>query len=97
MQLIDILGLFALIITVTYTGFGLPVQIYKNFRTRSTQGLSLSMVILMFCTFSSWTIYGLLNTPPDWYIFLANLIGLLSATIILFQFWIYRLQPHKKR
>ena len=88
METIDIVGLTASIISVIYTGLGMPVQIYKNYSAKSTAGLSLSMMILLFMTLVSWVVYGILKT--DWYIILPNFIGSISVTIIFIQFWLYR-------
>jgi uncharacterized protein with PQ loop repeat len=90
MEVVDIVGTIALIVTLTHTGVGLPIQIYKNFQAKSTKGLSLSMVILLFLTILTWLTYGIVKTPMDWYIILSNSFGFISVAIILFQFWIYR-------
>ena len=70
MEVVDILGWIALMITLIYTGLGLPAQIRKNLISRSTGGLSLFMTVLLFLTFSPWVAYGLVK--PDWYIFLSG-------------------------
>lgn len=88
METIDIVGITASVISVIYTGFGMPVQIYKNYTVKSTAGLSLSMMILLQLTLVSWVVYGILKT--DWYIILPNFLGSISMTIIFIQFWIYR-------
>ena len=95
MEITDIVGTVALIVTLSHTGVGLPMQIYKNFQVKSTEGLSLSMMVLLFVTCCSWLLYGFVKHPMDWYIILSNLIGLLSVSIVLVQFWIYRSARHK--
>jgi uncharacterized protein with PQ loop repeat len=90
MDPVDIMGWIATIITVTYTGYGLPVQFYKNYKMKSTKGLSLSMIIMMFLTFLSWVIYAAMKSPPDHYIMVCNFVGAVGALFILIQFWIYR-------
>ena len=90
MQLVDIVGSIALVVTVLYTGFGLPLQIFKNYHAKSTKSLSLSMMILLILTSCSWVTYGFVRSPHDWYIIFPNSLGFLSGIIILFQFWIYR-------
>ncbi len=87
MEVVDILGWIALIITLIYTGLGLPVQIRQNLIRRSTGGLSLFMTVLLCLTFSSWVAYGLVKT--DWYIIIPNLTGAVCAFVILWQFWKY--------
>lgn len=88
MDTINIVGITASIISVIYTGLGMPVQIYKNYSSKSTSGLSLSMMILLFMTLISWVVYGILKS--DWYIIIPNFIGSLSVTVIFIQFWLYR-------
>jgi uncharacterized protein with PQ loop repeat len=95
MDPIDIMGWIATIITITYTGYGLPVQFYKNYRMKSTEGLSLSMIIMMFLTFLSWVIYAAMKSPPDFYIMVCNFIGAVGACLILIQLWMYR-KPESK-
>ncbi len=87
MEIVDILGWIALIITLIYTGLGLPAQIRKNLLSRSTGGLSLFMTVLLFLTFSTWVAYGLVK--PDWYIVVPNFTGAVCALVILWQFWKY--------
>ena len=88
METIDMVGITASIISVIYTGLGMPVQIYKNYSVKSTSGLSLSMMVLLFMTLISWVVYGILKN--DWYIIIPNFIGSLSVTVIFIQFWLYR-------
>jgi uncharacterized protein with PQ loop repeat len=95
MQLVDIVGSIALVVTVLYTGFGLPLQISKNYHAKSTKSLSLSMMILLILTSSSWVLYGFVRSPEDWYIIFPNSLGFLSGIIILYQFWLYRSKSQK--
>jgi uncharacterized protein with PQ loop repeat len=90
MNPIDIMGWIATIITITYTSYGLPLQFYKNFKKKSTAGLSVSMIIMMFMTFLSWVIYAAMKSPPDFYIMICNFVGAIGAFLILIQFWMYR-------
>jgi uncharacterized protein with PQ loop repeat len=95
MDPVDIMGWIATIITIAYTSYGLPVQFFRNYKKKSTEGLSLSMIIMMFLTFLSWVIYAAMKSPPDRYIMVCNFIGAVGAFIILIQFWIYR-EPRNK-
>ena len=88
MDTISLFGWTASIITVVYTAFGLPIQIYKNYQKKTAEGLSKVMVVLLFFTFLSWTIYAIVK--PDYFILVPNAIGFICQTIILMQFWIYR-------
>lgn len=90
MPLVDIIGTIACVITTIYTSLGLPVQIYKNHQGKSTEGLSLSMMIMSFCTFSSWVAYGFIKAKPDWYVIISNAPGSICIALILLQFRLYR-------
>ena len=89
MKLIDVVGWIAFLITLIYTSLGLPDQIRKNHKNRSTQGLSLPLYVMLLFTFSIWVVYGSLKSPPDWYIVGSNFPGALCVIIILYQFRIY--------
>ena len=88
MQMIDLVGWIASVVTLTYTAFGLPVQIRKNWAKKSTEGLSLFMTIMLFGTFTSWVVYSALKL--DWYILIPNSVGAVGALVILGQFAAYR-------
>ena len=77
MDYITVIGLAA----ATLGGFSLFPQLLKVLKTKSTQDLSLGMIIL-FCTgIFLWLIYGILmeNFP----IIIANSFGFFEALIIL--------------
>jgi uncharacterized protein with PQ loop repeat len=93
MDPVDVMGWIATIVTITYTSYGLPVQFYKNYKKKSTEGLSLSMIIMMFMTFLSWVICAAMKSPPDYYIMVCNSIGAVGVFFIMIQFWMYR-TPH---
>ena len=88
MDSITLFGWTASVITVVYTAFGLPIQIYKNYKHKTAEGLSKIMVVLLFFTFLSWTVYAFIK--KDYYILVPNIIGFFCQTIILVQVWIYR-------
>ena len=90
MNPISIIGWIALSVTIIYTCFGLPSQIHRNYEKKSTQGISLFMIIMLLFTFSSWIIYGFAKNPKDWYIITSNIPGAICISAILYQFWIYR-------
>lgn len=89
-EITDLLGMTALIITTIYTVFGLPAQIISNFKKKTTQGLSLFLMIMLTLTFSIWSLYSYEKRPADWYVFLSNSPGVIFGLVILFQFWLYR-------
>lgn len=90
MNLVDQFGWAAAIITTVYSGFGLPVQVRKNYVSKSVQGLSLTMTVLQLLTFSSWVMYAAIKPVPDWYVIISNAPGALCDVLILWQFALYR-------
>jgi uncharacterized protein with PQ loop repeat len=90
MNIVDTIGLTACIITTAYTSLGMPVQIFQNYKTKSTAGLSLPMMCMALCTFTSWVIYGFVKPSPDWYVIVSNGPGVLCIGCILLQFYLYR-------
>ncbi len=85
---IEILGTTASVISLVYMALGLPAQIWKNFKSKSVQGLSLFMMIMLFLTTTSWVVYAW--PLKNWYIIVSNVPGSVFALIILGQFLIYR-------
>ena len=85
---VDTVGMAAFLISLVYTGIGLPAQILANHRRKAMHGLSLFMNVILMFTFSIWIIYG--SMKADWYIVGSNAPGLACIVIILFQFYIYR-------
>jgi len=74
---------------------GVP-QFYRNFKNRSTYGMSLQMVIMWTCGDVFKTSYFYLrNTPPQFFI-----CGAMQVTVdlcILAQVWIYRENTEKRK
>ena len=85
---VDTVGMTAFVISLVYTGIGLPAQILANHRRKAMHGLLLFMNVVLLLTFSIWIIYG--SMKKDWYIVGSNAPGLACIVIILFQFYIYR-------
>jgi uncharacterized protein with PQ loop repeat len=89
-QLLDtgFLGLGVIISSLILFAIGLPVQIYKNFRRKSVEGLSLPLFLLYFSAYVVWLWYGLrIGELP---IIIPNTLAAPLALILLSQFIIYR-------
>ena len=96
MSLIDALGWVACAITVMYTTVGLLAQIRSNYNSKSAVGLALPMIAMMFATFFSWIIYGVLK--DDYFIAIPNGLGAVFSFILLYQMWAYHYRyPRKYR
>lgn len=87
--LIPIVGVVVACLSIASKTIGAPHQIKKNFKRKSTEGLSLLSFTMSFITYSFWALYGALK--EDWVIFLAHgTLGCLVTGIVLFQFYTYR-------
>ena len=86
----ELMGTFAMIVTILLCCVGLPGQIRKNYTAKSTHGLSLVLFGLQFSAFAAWSTYGFLK--PDYYIVASNVPSVAGVAIILGQFLYYRSQ-----
>lgn len=86
----DVLGCMAMMSSIVYLCFGLPVQIVKNYKRKSTEGLSLLLIVFCACTLILWSSYAWVKDPKDWYILGSNVPGCIFSLALLFQFWSYR-------
>jgi uncharacterized protein with PQ loop repeat len=85
-----VLGWLASFGTIAYLSVGVPFQIHKNFRNKSTKGFSLGLVIFMIVSIVLWMAYAWTKEPKDLFILGSNLPGLLFSLILLGQFYLYR-------
>ena len=90
MELYEIFGWLAVTANIAYTCFGIPIQIHKNYKRKSTKGVSLFMIIFMSLTLLLWTTYAWLKIPKDFFIIGSNTPGFLCTLVLIAQFWIYR-------
>ncbi len=75
---IEILGLVAAVLTTTAF---LP-QVYKTWKTKSTDSLSMSMLLIFVSGVLCWLVYGfLIDSFP---IILANMVTAISGFLLLY-------------
>ncbi|MEK7191903.1 MAG: SemiSWEET family transporter [Patescibacteria group bacterium] len=84
----SVISIAAIIITFLIIVFGIGEQILKNYRRKSTEGLSFLLFLLSFFGWSSWAVYGLVIRDP--LMFVAQSAGALTTVIVLIQFFVYR-------
>lgn len=87
-ELIVVVGASTIVVSVLVKIVGLPDQIRKNHKRRSTEGLSLYFFLLGFLSYVLWTIYGILK--QDWVVMLGQGAGVITMGIITYQIWMYR-------
>lgn len=86
----EIFGLVTLISAVSLSGIGLPMQIYKNYKTK-TATLHFSFVILAGIVYLSRALFAVTNPAGIiWYIFTSDAIGSAASVIIIYQTIMYR-------
>ena len=77
---IELIGIFAAALTT----YAFIPQVYKIWKTKVSDGVSLSMYLFMFIGVASWCFYGYLIGSPS--VFIANIVaGLLQLMIIYFK------------
>ncbi len=75
---IEVIGIIAAVLTT----FGFVPQVFKSFRTKNVEGISLTMYLAMFIGLIFWLIYGFLI--DSFAIKLANIVsGILVFTLIV--------------
>ena len=90
----ELMEIIASIITMLFIMIGLPSQIIKNYRTKSTKGLSVLFFIMSFLTWCSWSAFGYLANSI--FMAVAQGLGAIMTFIIMMQFIIYKKNPGPK-
>lgn len=83
-----IIGLLTTILSVLIKVIGFPDQIKKNYKRKSTEGLSSTFYILSFITYMLWTLHGVLQ--KDWVVILGQGLGIITTGIIVYQIFLYK-------
>lgn len=81
-------GVATTIISILVKVIGLPDQIRKNYRRKSTSGLSVPFFILGLVSYALWTLYG--GLKRDWVLILGQGAGMITMGIIAWQIYLYR-------
>lgn len=84
----EVLGNIATIASLVFVAMGLPDQIRKIYRAKSTEGVSFKTQITLLVCNISWCAYGL--KISNGYILIPNAAGTICVFIIVCQFWVYR-------
>lgn len=84
------IGLLASIAALSTSFWGLPAQIVKNFKNKSSEGLSPSLIISSTISYGLWSAYGWTKEPMDWFIIASQTPGSVLFLVLLFQLYFYR-------
>lgn len=85
---VAIIGILTTVVAVLVKVIGLPDQIRKNHKRKSTEGLSTPFFALGFLSYFLWTLYGSLKS--DWVLVIGQGAGMITMGIIAYQIFIYR-------
>ncbi len=85
-----IIGILTTVLSIAVKVVGFPDQIKKNYKRKSTEGLSVSFYILSFLVYILWVLHGILQ--KDWVVTFGQGLGVVTTGMILYQIYIYRKQ-----
>ena len=83
-----IVGFLTTTLSILIKVIGFPDQIRKNYKRKSTEGLSTWFYILSFVSYSLWTLHGFFQ--KDWVIICGQGLGIVTTGIIVYQIIVYR-------
>jgi uncharacterized protein with PQ loop repeat len=83
-----VVGILTVVIGILVKLIGFPDQALKNYRRKSTSGLSTPFFGLTFLAYVLWTLHGIIQ--KDWVLIIGQGFGIITAGIILWQIFIYR-------
>ena len=86
--LVAILGIMTVVVAILVKFVGLPDQVRKNYKRKSTEGLSVPFFLLGLLSYFLWTLYGLITN--DVVVALGQGAGVVTMGIIAYQIWLYR-------
>ncbi len=89
MEAETILGFVATATGIIVASVGLPIQLLKNYKRKSVEGLSLIFWVLAYVNGWCWFTYAIVKNQPDFFLIVANIPGLIFMTVLLTQFVIY--------
>jgi len=87
-EIIIIVGVLTTIFSLLTKFIGFPDQIKKNYKRKSTEGISFWFFLLSFISYALWTAHGFLQN--DWVVYLGQGLGVITTGAILTQIWIYK-------
>ena len=86
----QIFGIIAMSLGLVVTMLGFPMQILKNWKSKSADDLSLPMWILFFLSSLTWVIYGYFREIPDYFLVIPSLFGSVLTGVIIVQIVLYK-------
>jgi uncharacterized protein with PQ loop repeat len=84
----SIIGFLTTIVAILVKVIGLPDQIKKIYKRKSTEGISTIFFILAFISYFLWTTHGIFE--KDNVLIIGQGVGMITTGIILAQIFTYR-------
>jgi len=91
----SILGVLAMMVSLSVVFFGLTTQAWKNYRRKTCEGLSLTLMLITLLAYTTWSAYGI--SKPDWFLVSSQIPGAILALIIVCQCLFYDYLPARRR
>ncbi|HRY31120.1 MAG TPA: SemiSWEET family transporter [Candidatus Paceibacterota bacterium] len=83
----SILGALAMLVSLAVVFFGLTSQAWKNYKRKTCEGLSITLILVTLLAYSVWLAYGI--SKPDWFLIASQTPGVIMGLIILSQYLVY--------
>jgi uncharacterized protein with PQ loop repeat len=83
-----VIGASTLVVGILVKLLGFPDQFLKNYKRKSTEGLSSVFIILAFVSYLLWTLHGVFQN--DIVLIIGQGLGVLTTGAIIFQIIIYK-------
>lgn len=90
-----ILGVLAMLVSLSVVFFGLTTQAWKNYRRKSCEGLSLTLMLVTLLAYTTWGAYGL--SKPDWFLVSSQIPGVILSLVIVEQGLFYDYLPARRK
>lgn len=82
-----VIGGLTVFFGVLVKAVGFPDQIRKNWKNKSTKGLSTTFILLAFISYVLWTLHGILRN--DWVLIVGQGVGIITTGVIIYQIILY--------
>jgi uncharacterized protein with PQ loop repeat len=90
-----ILGVLAMLVSLSVVFFGLTTQAWKNYQRKTCEGLSLTLMLVTLLASTTWGAYGI--SKPDWFLASSQMPGAILSLIIVGQCLFYDYLPARRR
>jgi len=83
-----IIGVLTVVIGILVKVLGFPDQFMKNYKRKSTAGMSTVFIVLAFISYVLWTLHGVLQ--GDMVLVIGQGVGIITTGMIVAQVFYYK-------